>query len=1141
MTKKAAPRRRRGVKSWLIAILLAGTLLVVAAVLLMPLLINLETVRQAVEQNFSEQVGGRITLGKLGLGYLPRPHAIIRKARLEIPESFTVTIGWMKIYPRLLPLVRGHFEPALIKLEYADYALTLPRLGQGAHTAEKIQTAEETVKKIIQAVRALPEFKLPQLKMRIKYGKIRLTTPSGRKFMLTQLQARYDHQPSGLKFSIACKSNLWQQININGSLNPDNFTGTGHIRLSRFHPQTLIAYLLPDLPLQVTSTGTNLDIDFAATGPGQLTADVKGAIAVLELNRDSRKLAVRGARLKGSIQFDSRTARINLSALELDEPRLALTANFSYSGDKQGFELAINGSHIDAAGIRQAALTLGGHSETVREIFDVVRGGQVPWITVRSRGQTFAELGLLDNIVIRGRMTQGHIFIPEIELDLVDVVGDATIAGGILIGDNLEARMGKTRGKNGKMKLGLDEIAVPFQLNIAIDADLSQLPPVLARIVDDKDFLHELSLIDNVRGSATGTLALGDDIDHLTATVNVSRAHLTASYERIAYPIQIDGGRFFYSGARLAFKNFNATIGRSSLSNLAASVNWEKIPVLAASSKKAIFDLQQLFIWAMSFDQFDKKLKISSFSGTAAMEDLSIQGPFFQPQNWHFKTRGTVDNLVIVSPVLPRPLKVAHGRILWQNKQFQCSDVAASMGKSTITRFNAGIDWHSQFPSLTMQAATAQVIAAEIYPWLSDFKNFPSVFKDIAANGMVAIQNLRLAGPLRQPSAWQYEAGATLHELVLHSAFFGDSLTLTDGAVGISRSVSSDAVQTRIDVNTAHITWRQSHLAMAGEISSANEDITVDMGVSADRLDWVQIKWLLDAIEKSKANSQPWKGRLQGKTTVRAARFNYETYSIQPLKTTVTFKPQLVDIAVDKAALCGLSFRGRVAVSENTVAIHFLPAAVDQKLGFTLSCISGKKNLATGIYDLSGVLTAKARPDAMLHAMDGRAVFSAKQGRIYRFGLLAKILSLLNVTEIYRGQVPDLIGKGFGYRSMTASADIRNGKMTMKECAIDGISMGIACEGDIDLVNNRMDLIVLVAPFRTVDSIVGNIPLIGHILGGKLISIPFRARGDLKDPEVWPLPPTAVGAGVLGILERVLKLPITIIEPVLPKQEAQHP
>ena len=102
---------------------------------------------------------------------------------------------------------------------------------------------------------------------------------------------------------------------------------------------------------------------------------------------------------------------------------------------------------------------------------------------------------------------------------------------------------------------------------------------------------------------------------------------------------------------------------------------------------------------------------------------------------------------------------------------------------------------------------------------------------------------------------------------------------------------------------------------------------------------------------------------------------------------------------------------------------------------------------------------------------------------------------------------------------MSASAKLQGGKITMEECNIDGASMGIACKGDIDLAHREMDLIILVAPFKTVDRIVDILPLIGRVLGGKLISI--------------PLPPTAVGSGLLGILERTLKLPLTIIQPVI--------
>jgi hypothetical protein len=119
---------------------------------------------------------------------------------------------------------------------------------------------------------------------------------------------------------------------------------------------------------------------------------------------------------------------------------------------------------------------------------------------------------------------------------------------------------------------------------------------------------------------------------------------------------------------------------------------------------------------------------------------------------------------------------------------------------------------------------------------------------------------------------------------------------------------------------------------------------------------------------------------------------------------------------------------------------------------------------------------------------------------------------------------------------MTIKADFKGKKLVMQECAIDGASMGLACEGDIDLVEDKINLVILVAPFKTVDRIIKKIPLISSVLGGKIVSIPFRAKGDINNPAVIPLSPTAVGSGVLGIMERTLKLPITIIQPLFPEE-----
>jgi hypothetical protein len=59
-------------------------------------------------------------------------------------------------------------------------------------------------------------------------------------------------------------------------------------------------------------------------------------------------------------------------------------------------------------------------------------------------------------------------------------------------------------------------------------------------------------------------------------------------------------------------------------------------------------------------------------------------------------------------------------------------------------------------------------------------------------------------------------------------------------------------------------------------------------------------------------------------------------------------------------------------------------------------------------------------------------------------------------------------------------------------------------------------------------------------MGGTLISIPVRVSGDLTNPDVVFLSPTAVGSRILNLLKNIVKLPVDIISPMLPKDKTQE-
>jgi len=169
-----------------------------------------------------------------------------------------------------------------------------------------------------------------------------------------------------------------------------------------------------------------------------------------------------------------------------------------------------------------------------------------------------------------------------------------------------------------------------------------------------------------------------------------------------------------------------------------------------------------------------------------------------------------------------------------------------------------------------------------------------------------------------------------------------------------------------------------------------------------------------------------------------------------------------------------------------------------------------------------------------MKALTGNLEVISEDGRFLRSNLFAKILGLINITEIYRGTVPDLTGEGLEYKRMKLSAEFRDGKLIVNSWTFNGPSLWMGARGEVDLIDKTLQLFVLVSPFKTVDRIINAIPGLRWVLGGRLVAIPMEARGDLSDPEVIPLAPSAVAQSILDMLGRTLRLPLHIIQPLIP-------
>ncbi len=356
----------------------------------------------------------------------------------------------------------------------------------------------------------------------------------------------------------------------------------------------------------------------------------------------------------------------------------------------------------------------------------------------------------------------------------------------------------------------------------------------------------------------------------------------------------------------------------------------------------------------------------------------------------------------------------------------------------------------------------------------------------------------------------------------------------------VVQNISLRAEKKRISVDTAQLLLGKEKLLLKGTIDTAPTSVFIDMDIFADGINWETVENIIQKTKKSdgkKTFGSPESVLLKGTLRIQSDYFKYRQFTWEPFYAEVKFDGNTVSVHATRAALCGISTTGDVTIAPSGAEIDIALSADNLELQPAILCISDKKADITGKFSMKADLKGKGPLDTIAKSLHGSFTINAKKGTIYKSKSLDKTLDLVNKTENVKGKLPDLDKTMIKYRDFTASGTIKEHILELDESGLDAYSFGMLAQGTIDLQNQNLDLNALVVPVNRVQRIVGKIPVLGKILGGSLVSIPVKIRGNISDPEVTFLSPSAIGSAFFGIIERTLKLPITIIEPVLPAKK----
>nr|WP_320017367.1 AsmA-like C-terminal domain-containing protein [uncultured Desulfobacter sp.] len=811
----------------------------------------------------------------------------------------------------------------------------------------------------------------------------------------------------------------------------------------------------------------------------------------------------------------------HLAPLELVYPKGRVGMDVSLSTGQEASSIKFTGEHIDISQARQVCLPMLNGLKTPQILFDILRAGTAPKVTVGFKSKDRRLLFKAENLFINGCAESATVKIPHVPVIVYNSSGCAEMKNGVLSIHPKGGHVAKTVITGGDLDINLiHQQTVPFSGKFPLKVDLAELPATLISLLPNTALSREMSKISGLKGRADAVLELNQTQAHKDLDVKIEAKNIQANgnYQRMPLPINIDDGSFLMDKHKILLKNISGAIGNSRISNLNAGIDTMGPVSMNINNTAANIVLEQVALLVDLFPGAKKKLgPVKNFSGIMDIKNLSIKGPMFSPGLWQVHMTG----------------RVKKGNVIFSNKTKGISDVSLKFNATPSTKKLSEIactiedvTWLEKniSPEYTQSIGLPLTLTRGQFVKQTDTCMFQGQLLTISGATIAFMAD----GPAIDkitPSKVQILDGEKTQADIL---FYNQP---DMPKINFSGKLDKTTLENMLHPDS--YLYRKLRAVTGKNALIISTDKTSNITITADTLN-------IDSLFSREKTATPHQSPRPPRPLIKQKEifFNintlaYDQLVYQGVQAKVIISQPTTNIHITHARLCDLDLSARITFNHAEeipkVSTHiFLNTDQAKEVSLSIGCLTGSQSVIKGSYTLKGELSGVAQTLPQVKSkQNGHFNFQAQSGRIFKATVLSRVLSMLNIL----GDT-DLKQQGFGFKTFEANAEVKESVVHIKKAFIDADNMAIIAEGWVDPLNDSLDIIFLVAPFKTIDTIIKHIPIVNTILDGRLVSLPARAYGKISDPTVVPLHPSAVGKGLLNLLKDLATTPGRLIESV---------
>ncbi len=505
-------------------------------------------------------------------------------------------------------------------------------------------------------------------------------------------------------------------------------------------------------------------------------------------------------------------------------------------------------------------------------------------------------------------------------------------------------------------------------------------------------------------------------------------------------------------------------------------------------------------------------------------------------------------------PRMPGKIKINGGRFQYKDEIITLTDFSGKIGKSYYYDLSGSYKLDDT-RMVNITSARALIDSGEAFNWLTGFDKINQIVPDLIVDkGFIKIDSLYIKGDVLAPDELQFNAAGSLYKSKIRLKSKENGISLSSCNFNISNQILSfkdinaevsdidlisnftlnkkaDDIATPFIVTNAlfksfeNKAFFQSELNFPGgpvvnlEYKKYNDSQFYLKNLSVKDGQITDVTFLTDKYNK--IDFLKFTGQISTKTLEKL--FNEKSYIIDTLNA----------YSGKKNIIINSNKEGCFSIFSDTLDLELIFDQLFNKnkitKDFTNKHIEIKTDLLKYKKSFFNDYTADLSIQKKSNKYQGVFNCKSKQGKIQHLTLLSRILSVINITTYFKGKFPDFLQTGFKYHSISIESNIVDNIFTLEKAVIDGHDMALVFTGTIDIKKNNLDLTCLVAPFKTIDILVKNIPVVNKMLNNTLISIPVKISGNIDDPVVVPLHPGLVGKRTIHLLTGIIKSPFKLL------------